>query len=364
MIDTIKLAYPLDPELETLLERRSERLQRVSPDGEMLWEKSVVKGDCMPSHYSGLRITTRKQKDLVDAGFRVKARVSDVAFFEFSLQKYQSPSAYNNLNTNIDTDLKALDGWINDLSNALGYAFVRDRFELYRVDLSKNYLLLNAKPTDYLRSLELTFSKQRDSEQKIQRDGTGIYLRSRWLGKKIYYKGQEFLNVERKKRTFYSDKYCNGEKSVYTGELVPLSLSEINDLMRMIRFECEFKLMYLERHKMKKIKDIPLLCGRFEEENDKYMNVPVLVQGDLRLSAREEQVINLVRRVGYHEAKLIFIQAHSERSWYRIQRELKARSIHLEALDNFEYRTQGLETIINPERLEFQIVIAPYQEAA
>lgn len=336
---------------------------KVSPDGEMMWEKSMVKDDFMPSHYSGLRVATRTKKDLLDAGYsKVKASFPDLAFFEFSLQKYQSPSAYNNRNTHLHADLSALAAWIINLSAALTYPFDSDQFELYRVDLSQNFLVLNASPSDFIRSLEMSFSRHPDSDGRMSRSGHAVFLRSRWLGKKIYSKGKEFLDVERKKRNFYSDKYCNEGTEIYSGDLVPLSFGEISDLMRMIRFECEFKSPYLKRYEIKRIQDIELLCERFELEKAKYTVVPVLIDGDPRLSAREEQVINLVRRVGLHEAKKCYLQSHSERTWYRIKRELAARSIHLEALDNIEHRSKGPDIFYDREKVEFQLIPAPYAD--
>lgn len=369
MIDTIKLAYPLDRELFHLLESKSERLQKLSPDGELLWEKSVVQGNCLPSHYSGLRVTTRRSEDL-NSGFRGKSVLQDLAFFEFSLQKWQSPSAYNNMNSHLETDLEALAVWIRELSKVLGYIFNPELFTLFRVDLSRNYLLMNAKPADYLRSLELRFSRHPDSELRMSRTGSGVFLRSNWMGKKIYHKGQEFMDVERKKRKIYSVAYMAGERlesgelaiEAYDDKIVPLSPDEISDMMRMLRFECEYKNHFLNRYAFKTINDIGLLKERFESEAAKFMNIPVLIQGDSRLNAREEQVINLVRRVGYQEAKNIFISKHSRPTWYRIQQDLKKQSIHLEALDNIEYRFKGTEMFINPEALHFQLVVAPFQE--
>ncbi|QEM68244.1 hypothetical protein FO488_08755 [Geobacter sp. FeAm09] len=371
MIDTIKLAYPLDRKLNLLLEQSAERLQKISPDGEILWEKSVVRGDCMPSHYSGLRITTRQAKDLLDLGFAVKDDTSskDVAFFEFSLQKWQSPSAYNNKNTSLETDLLALHRWIHSLSIALGYDFTPERFAIYRVDLSQNFLMLNASPVDYLRVLELRLSKHPTSDERTERKGHMIALRSSWVGKKLYYKGQEFLDVERKKhKHLYSDKYCADDAQVdRCSELVPLSPSEIDDLMRMVRFELEFKRHYLTRYQMDKIKDIPKLVERFDNEKAKYIDIPILVKGEIRgvlaLSAHENQIIELVRRFGLKEAKNQYTAHKSERSWYQHKRNLASRNIHLEALDNIEYRYTGLEIFHNPEQLKFQMQLAPFQEA-
>jgi hypothetical protein len=221
---------------------------------------------------------------------------------------------------------------------------------------------LNASPSDLIRSLEVCFSRHPDSDGKMSRSGHSVFLRSKWLGKKIYSKGQEFHDVERKKRPFYSDKYCNEGTEICSGDLVPLSIHEISDLMRMIRFECEFKSPYLKRYEVQRIQDIERLCERFELEKAKYTNVTVLIDGDVRLSAREEQVINLVRRVGLLEAKKGYVQAHSERTWYRIKRELAARSIHLEALDNIEQRSTGPEIFHDRKKIEFQLIPAPYAD--
>ena len=362
MIDTIKLAYPLDSELDRLLETKSELLQKISPDGEVLWQKYMMNNVDMPSHYPGLRVTFRRRQDLKDAGYKVNPSLPNVAFFEFSLQKYQSQSAYNNRNTTLQTDLIALAAWINVLSAVLGYPFDPDQFELCRVDLSMNFLVLNASPVDMIRSLELSFSRHPDSDGKMSRYGHAISLRSRWLGKKLYYKFKEFLDIERKKWKIYSDKYCDGDAVNYTDKIVPLSAYEINDLSRMLRFECEFKLPYLKRHEDRRIQDIELLCVRFESEKAKYTTVPVLIDGDPRFSAREEHIINLVRRLGLREAKHSFIQRNSERSWYRVKRELAAKSLYLEALDNIEQRTKGLEILHDQTKLDFQLIPAPYAD--
>lgn len=358
--------------LYRLLSENAEKLQKIAPDGEVLWEKSVVRGDCMPSHYSGLRITTRTKQEMIEMGFNPEYVdcSKDVAFFEFSLQKWQSPSAYNNHNSSIENDLLALAEWVKQLSAALDYVFVLEQFELYRVDLSQNFLVKNANPCDVIRSLELHLSRHPESDSKTQRTGHAIALRSSWMGKKIYYKGQEFLDVERKKhRYIYTDAYMAGERdNTNPSQMKPLSSSEIDDLMSMLRFELEFKRSYLKRYEMKNINSILKLVPRFETEKAKYINVPVLTRGDLdglgafSLAPQESQLIDAIRRYGYIDAKNKFISKYSERSFYRFKRSLVGRGIHLEALDNLEFRFKGIEVFHNPEHLSFQFDLAPYLE--
>jgi hypothetical protein len=369
MIDTIKLAYPMDKALYRLLNENAEKLQKVAPDGEVLWEKSVVRGDCMPSHYSGLRITTRTKRDLIEMGFDPDFINcdKDVAFFEFSLQKFQSPSAYNNHNSSIENDLLALADWVKQLSAALGYIFALDRFELYRVDLSQNYMIRNAHPTDVIRCMELHLSRNPEADSKTERYGHMVALRSNWIGKKLYYKGQEFMDVERKKhRHIYSDAYMAGERENLSPCLFrPLSSAEIDDLMSMLRFELEFKRSYLKRYGMTKIISITSLVERFNNEKTKFINVPVISRGEIdSLSPQEHQLIDCIRVHGFQAGKFNFINRYSERTFYRIRRSLQARSIpiHLEAMENMENRLTGQNVFFNPERHAFQFDLAPFLE--
>ncbi len=369
MIDTLKVSYPLDRRLAVLLDEKSERLQKVSPDGEVLWEKSVVRGNCMPSHYSGLRITTRKKKDLLDMGFinLQESNLPDVAFFEFSLQKYQSPSAYNNKNTDLDVDIQAFYVWVSALSSALEYDFLIAQFELQRVDFSRNYLIQNSTVLDFLRSLELTFSRHPTADTRLERKGSGLFFKSSWLGKKLYYKYQEFMDVERKKHSgIYTEKRLSGvaELDAYC-DFQPLTCAEIDELTRMVRFEIEFKQHYLKRYSVKKIDDVINLLDRFNIEKEKYMEVPLLTKGDLcsslGLTAAQHQIIDMVRRYGFKEARNQYIQLKSLRSWQRNKSELSAKHIHLEALDNREYRSMT-DIFHNPEVLNFQLELAPFQD--
>jgi len=321
----------------------------------------------MPSHYSGLRITTRTKLDLIELGFDPAfiKDAKDLAFFEFSLQKWQSKSAYNNHNSSPENDLIALADWVKQLSSALGYIFSLDRFELYRVDLSENFMVRNCHPRDVIRSLELHLSRNPEADSKTERSGHMVALRSNWIGKKLYYKGQEFLDIERKKhRHIYTDAYMAGEReNSNPSDIKPLSSTEIDDLMSMLRFEVEFKRAYLKRYNMGKVISILSLVGRFQSEKAKYLTVPVLGRGDLnQLSPQENHMIDCVRRHGYINAKNIFVERYSLRTFYRIKRGLTARSIHLEALGNAEYRLTGSEIFHNPEHQDFQFELAPYAE--
>lgn len=367
MIDTIKLAYPLDSTLSMLFDKHTERLQKISPDGDLLWEKSTVRGDCMPSHYSGLRVTLRRKSDMLDLGFdSVSSKIKDLVFFEFSLQKWQSPSAYNNLNTHLSTDLKALDRWIRDLSCAVEFVFRRDLFTLYRCDLSRNHLLLNAKIEEFIRCAEITFSTHHASDGKMFRTGHSIAHRSPdYLGKKIYSKWHEFDQVERKKHPYlFGFNYLTGQTDahIYKTDLKPLSTSELADLQRMLRFEMEFKRKYMEAHNMRTIDDIPKLVPKFEQECAKFMSVALLDKMTPDFTPQEKEVVEFVRIKGYKSGRDQYVSKYSRATWFRHKASLAQRGVFLESLDNSEFRLKGLDLFYNPERLQFQLIEAPYAD--
>lgn len=367
MIDTIKIGYPMNGTLYRLLQDRAERLQKISPDGDILWERSVVRGDCMPSHYSGLRITTRTQRDLLEMGlpsdFLDTSR--DMAFFEFSLQKWQSPAAYNNNNSSIENDVEALKAWIRQLSIALDYVFSFDLFELYRVDISENFLLTSCNPTAFIRSLELHLSRHSTSDSRLERYGHMVALRSSWLGKKLYYKYQEFMDVERKKRaSVYTPAYIAGESSfALDSDFVPLSHDEICNLTRMVRFELEFKRAYLKRYAMGKLIHLYHLVPRFKLEVDSFLTVPVIESNILdSLSAQQRSLISYVQDNGYVVGRDKYISKYSKTSFYRIKQSLLAYSINLDALENINVRSSLAELAAKSEKIDFQLVLAPSYE--
>lgn len=377
MIDTIKLAYPLTRELRLLFDKYTERLQRISPNGEIEWEQKKVRleHDDFTSSYSGLRIFLREISDCLDLGFPAEffnssvKRIKSLVFFEFSLQKWQSPSAYNNLNTTLQTDLNALSRWISELSLALNYDFVEDDFILYRVDLSRNFNLLNCSPPQYFRCAEIHFSNHPSADGKHDKIGYCLAHRSPgYLTKKIYWKGSEFNDVERKKRReVYTPSYIAGDFHYpCTGPFVPLRPDQIDDLQRMIRFEMEFRRAYLEKNEMRKIIDIIKLLPRFEKESKKYFTVPLIVKGQviaqLDLSPSESMVIDMVRRFGLKGGKQEFLKIRKLRQWYNIKKDLSSKSIYLESLDNHEYRYHGTEIFVNPEVLAFQFEESAYSD--
>lgn len=354
MIDTIRLAYPLNPYLKSLVDTRSTRLMKLSPSGEVVWDKGFCQDD-LPSHFSGLRIYVQESSALLKAGFR-GAR-SEV-FFEFSLHKYLSETGYNNRNMPLDTAMSGLDTWITAAGCELGFAFNPESFRPQRVDLARNHHLINGALTDFLRCSEIKLSRYNHADEKLHKYPGCLFYGSSWMGKKIYDKYAEFMDVERKKRkTHYNDGFIAGETSELKGcdfeGKRGLTFEEIRDMKNMARFEVGFKASYLKRHGVEKIVSIPKLLAAFHEQEKKFLTVERLKAG-VSLSILESFTVDLVKRHGKDAAKLEFLKQRSLRSWYRVQRDLLCKGIDLDCILNEDYRGE-IARIDNLKHFEFRL---------
>lgn len=337
MIDTIKLAYPYDEKLENILNEYKHKLQKLSPDGSVVWSKEWVQ-DSLPSHFAGLRIMFQKSRELKELGFR---GCPSLIYFEFSLQKWVSPNGYNNRNTVLDYDIQALDMWFRALSDFTGYGFDYAKFQVYRIDLAQNFLLEgNVGVQDFLRALEIKFSRHTDGE-KVRRYDGALYYSSRWVTKKIYWKWLEFMQVERLKRIIATDEIGEGamsdEKGIKTDGFQGLTNQEIQELPRMLRFELSFKRPFLKKNGVCQVYDIEKLRDRFEAEKKKYTTVQRIKEG-LDFTNAEYKVIDLCKRYGYNGAKAEFLKGASIQYFYKVKRSLMTKCVHLECIDNTEWR--------------------------
>lgn len=337
MIDTLRLAYPADPRIIALFDEYTERLQKISPDGEVLWERAFCQAS-LPSSFSGLRVMIQQASELKKQGFE---NARSLIFFEFSLQKWQSETGYNNKNTSLEDDIYLLHGWIGCLSFMFDYDFRPELFEFYRVDLAVNYILENGSVPDYLRSLEIKFSRHENGEKKIMRFDGALQYGSRWIGKKLYHKFGEFnknyFNQHKDLYRLYHEGTPMSEiKEMNNGKRI-LAEDEIMELSRMLRFEVEFRRMYLHRNKILKIADIHKLSERFKQEQETFMTCRAVPES-ATLSDSEYRVIDLCKRYSYSEAKRRYVEEKSTRSWYRTKAALASKGVRLEAIVNADWR--------------------------
>ncbi len=365
MLDTLRLSYLADSKLAKIVSTRSDKLVKVSANGEVLWQKGFMKDD-LPSHFSGLRIAHVEQEALIRQGFK---NARDLVQFEFSLQKWQSDTGYNNRNTALDKDLLVLHDWVDAISDELGYSFNYDLFENYRVDVAQNYILEGeTSVNEFLKALQIRFSRHEKSERHQTYDGA-VFYGSSWISKKMYWKHKEFQDIEKKKKPhayriknegagawnfkeFEDEKKHSIKESCQDAGLInagggelklfhdgkrALNQGEIDEMLRMVRFELGYKRTYLDRHGVIRIKDIPQLMEHYEEEKKKYLTVQKLGPG-LRLSNAEYRIIDLVKRYGVDGAKSEFLRDKTSRTWARTRASLISKGIYLECIlkDDFQ----------------------------
>ncbi len=363
MIDTIRLAYLADSKLIKIVNERSDKLIKVSLNGEVLWQKGFMKDD-LPSHFGGLRIAHIEQSALIQQGFK---NARDLIQFEFSLQKWQSETGYNNRNTTLEHDLFIIPDWVYVLSKELDYDFVLDLFELYRVDMAQNWLLQGVTSViEFMECLKVKFSQHEKSGRPQTYDGT-IFYGSSWISKKMYWKHKEFQDIERKKKphlyrikeegasqfNFKEFKKQKSETSVGADNLKggvfmsdrvgfdgkrALNQEEIDGMLRMLRFELGYKRAYLERHKIIRIADIPNILAHFEEEKNKYLLSVKKIGPGLRLKPAEYMMLDLVKRYGVDGAKCEFLKERTSRTWERHKKSLVSKGIYLQSIlkDDFQ----------------------------
>lgn len=346
MIDTIKVAYQALPNLVALIQANMSKLVKLSPSGEVEWSKSWCQFE-LPSHYDGLRISLLDGEGLQKQGFK---NARSLVMFEYSLQKWQSETGYNNRNTTIQEDLNAFSGWVTELGDALNYNFHKDLFELYRVDLSQNFILMGQTSIDeYLRAIQFKFSRHPNGENVTKYPGSICYGSS-WISKKVYSKWKEFQDIERKKKkNIYTDAYLNNVRKMYVlnekneREItsvrdVPmingkraLTPEEVNDMLKMMRFELGFKRTFLQKNEIVKIDDVPLLLKKYEEDREQYMTVKKIGPG-LRLTPGEYMVVDLCKRWGVNGAKSEYLKTRKERSWYKIKNSLIQKGVYITSI--------------------------------
>lgn len=376
MIDTIRLSYLANSKLAKIVSERSDKLVKVSSNGEVLWQKGYMKDD-LPSHFSGLRIAHIEQKALLQQGFK---NARDLIQFEFSLQKWQSETGYNNCNTPLDKDLLVLRDWVDAISEELEYSFDFDLFEIYRVDIAQNYILEGSTSVnEYLKALQIRFSRHEKSERHQTYDGA-VFYGSSWISKKMYWKHKEFQDIERKKKPHayrikeegvgawnfkkfgvlkkHSEKESceagiiagGGEVKLFHDGKRALNQSEIDEMLRMVRFELGYKRTYLDRHKIIRIKDIPQLLEHYSEEKKRYLTVQKLGPG-LRLSNGEYVVIDLVKRYGVEGGKSEFLKQKTSRTWERVKSSLVSKGVYLECIlkDDFQQDIEEADKIAHFE---------------
>ena len=81
------------------------------------------------------------------------------------------------------------------------------------------------------------------------------------------------------------------------------------------------------------------------------------LKAGVHLTATEYHIVDLVKRVGLADAKIVFLEEKSEPTWYRVKRQLKAKDVFLESIINEDFRGE-IQSVDNVA--DFQLVPAEY----
>jgi len=108
-------------------------------------------------------------------------------------------------------------------------------------------------------------------------------------------------------------------------------------MAQMLRFELSFKRPCLKKSGVVQIYDIEKLRERFEQEAIKYTTVQKLKETSA-FTGTEYRLIDYCKRHGYNGAKAEFLKLYTEQHFYRVKRGLMSKGVHLECIDNSEWR--------------------------
>lgn len=193
MLDTIKLTLPAEDHVLRFINSKSDKLQRLSGSGEVLWERSWMQS-ALPSHFAGLRITFSSAEEKIANGIK---NAKDLIEFEFSVAKWASPSGYNHKNTALADDVEDVKRWVRAFNEFSGFRYSYNMWTLTRADLSEVYCLLGGSTDAFLEQCHVKMSSYTNAEGKTNKYDGSVYYPSSWIGKKIYDKFKEWKNHER-----------------------------------------------------------------------------------------------------------------------------------------------------------------------
>lgn len=340
MIDTIRLGYRLCPELECALAQFESRFTKMSASGEII--NDYIKPDArnLPSSFSGLwigKVSTKK--------FNWRGHEFPIDWFvwEFSLHKCYDGNGYNDRNVRFADAMCNLMDWLRKFSRLLDFSFRLDEIKVFRCDLSENYDFTghNCTVYDFIENIDYKASRVRESRD-IQRYKSSVFYPSRWITKKIYVKYDEYKHL------------CKQGKK-------PLQLERVEKMKNMIRLEMEFRSEYLRQNHITKIYDLRKLRIEFQKEKNKLMTAKILSSdydeyiSQNKISHAENNLVTMVKELGYVKAKKTFIENYGERKFYRVKKSLQSKKIFIECV-SMAVRREFRELLFDFQPSEYSII--------
>lgn len=376
MLDTIKLTLPSSDALLKFISSNSEKLQRLSGSGQVLWERSWVQS-ALPSHFAGLRIAYSPASEKIANGIK---NAKDIVEFEFSVAKWASPAGYNHRNTSLIDDLESVKRWVRSFNEFAGMQYPYNMWTLTRADLSEVYTLIGGSVDAFLEQCHVKMSSYTNAEGKTHKYDGSVYYPSSWIAKKIYDKFKEWRNHEKYK---YKDLikwgYLDGDAVKEEGSMLhlissnhseqlkaskrafkekygkePVPAEEIESLKNCLRLEVEFRRDFLVKHGYTSIDDILKLEDRFHTESVKWLSIKNLSESLDKFDVNEYFIIDRCKRVGYKQARIDFLQKFSLASFYRVRKSLRAKEIFVEYLQNKDFRSE-INDVDVPTKFELRL---------
>lgn len=361
MLDSIKKTLPSSDALLKFISSNSEKLQRLSGSGQVLWERSWVQS-ALPSHFAGLRISHSPASEKIANGIK---NAKDIVEFEYSVAKWASPAGYNHRNTALVDDVESVRKWVRVFNDFAGTHYPYNLWTVTRADLSEVYELSGGSTDAFLEQCHVKMSSYTNAEGKTLKYDGAVYYPSSWIAKKIYDKYKEWRNHERfKYKDLIKWGYLDGDAVKEEGNSMlhlissnhseqlkaakkefkekygkePIPAEEIESLKNCLRLEVEFRRDFLSKHGYTSIDDILKLEDRFHEESLKWLSIKNLSESLDKFSVNEYFLIDRCKRVGYKQARIDFMVKFTEQWFYKVRKSLKDKNIFVEYLDNQDFR--------------------------
>ncbi len=343
MIDTIRFRFPLNDIREAFFKQISTTYMQVSPSGKIINEYLRFKP--IPED----ELTTQFRHKFISIN-------RDFLVIEFSLHKMINDIVNNiRLNHNnfpLPVDISFFLSFINSINkfpvevvnNETGEIEIKSinltlkEIEIMKIDYGINFELeTNINFTGNIfefihihlgRIANLTTEKYRG----------GIFHKSEYKAIKLYSKFED-VKHQIKQMRLSSDVEDLKDKEKFK-EILP-------SLKNIYRFEISYKKKCLNKKSIGifSVNGLYKLKKDFESDMEKIINLTEFkkIKKKQRLTLKERELLSLVKKYGYTNAREKFLQEFSRPTFYRVQKQLKEKGINLKNISPEIYYKYNVE---------------------
>ena len=354
MIDTIRFRFPLNDTRKAFYEQISTTFYQVAPNGKII------------SEY--LRFKPIPEDELTSQ-FRHKfiSISAHHIIIEFSLHKMIN-SIVNDIRLNhnnfpLPVDISFFLSFINSINkfpvevvnNETGEIEIKSinltlkEIEIMKIDYGINFRIDTNIP--YVSNLfELIhIHLGRVAKLTTEKYRGGLFHKSSYKALKFYSKFED-VKEQIKKLNSYDVEDIKDKKKFK--DILP-------DLENLYRFEISYKKKCLNAKNIGffNINDIYKLKKEFEEEMSKIINLTQFKKAKkkYKLNYKEKEIISLIKKFGYSNAREKFIQEFSRPTFYRTQKSLREKGINLKNISPDVFDKYNIEDY-EEYYIEFKII--------